>query len=79
LELEVKNTADDKESIKRPYKAEYESRKADVIVIMECLSDPCPGFYTDSLSQSLLVVCKDPKHTSTTSNSHNNENGDGKK
>jgi hypothetical protein len=62
LELEL-NITDNKESIKGPYKTECDSRQRDVIITTECLTDPCPGFYTDALSQSLLVVCKNPKHT----------------
>ena len=32
------------------------------IIITRCLSQKCIGFYTDSLSESILVRCLDPKH-----------------
>ena len=32
------------------------------ITITECLCDQCTGQYTDKLTQSLKVVCTDPKH-----------------
>jgi hypothetical protein len=32
------------------------------IIITKCLSDPCPIFYTDTMSQSILIECKDPRH-----------------
>lgn len=32
------------------------------IIITKCLSDHCNIFYTDTLSQSILIECKDPKH-----------------
>jgi hypothetical protein len=34
----------------------------DPIVITRCLKIPCSRFYTDSISQRLLVMCKDPRH-----------------
>jgi hypothetical protein len=51
-----------KESIKRLSDAVTKVRK--VVVISRCLCDPCPGFYTDTLSESILIECKDPRHTS---------------
>jgi hypothetical protein len=33
------------------------------IRITECPTDPCAIYYTDAISQSILVVCKNPKHT----------------
>jgi hypothetical protein len=33
-----------------------------IITITKCLSEPCAIFYTDTLSQSILIECKDPKH-----------------
>ena len=26
------------------------------------LTEPCPRFYTDTISESLMTECKDPKH-----------------
>ena len=33
------------------------------IIITECLCEHCTGQYTDTLTQSLKVVCTDPKHS----------------
>jgi hypothetical protein len=33
------------------------------IIITQCLSSNCNGYYTDSISESVLIQCKDPKHT----------------
>jgi hypothetical protein len=38
-----------------------------IIKITQCLSDPCAVYYTDSLSQSILIVCTNPKHTDSDS------------
>jgi hypothetical protein len=54
--------AEDKESIKRLSRAGCENTKADVVVLTECPTKPCAIYYTDTLSQSLLIVCKNPKH-----------------
>lgn len=35
------------------------------IKITECPTDPCAIYYTDAISQSILVVCQNPKHTDT--------------
>ena len=32
------------------------------IVVTECLSQGCTGFYTDSISESIFIKCLDPKH-----------------
>jgi hypothetical protein len=50
-----------KESIKRLSNADTQFRKT--VVITECLCDPCPGFYTDSISESILIECRDPIHS----------------
>ena len=34
------------------------------IVVTECLSHGCTGFYTDSISESIFIKCLDPKHNS---------------
>ena len=41
------------------------SRKTKIIVLTECptTTEPCAIYYTDTLSQSLLIVCKNAKHT----------------
>jgi hypothetical protein len=36
------------------------------VIITKCLSDPCPRFYTDTLSQSILIECKNPRHKTNT-------------
>jgi hypothetical protein len=33
-----------------------------LITITKCLSRHCTGFYTDSVSASILIKCCDPKH-----------------
>ena len=58
--LLVTNNA--KEPIKRLPNADTKSENR--IVITQCLCDPCPGLYTDTLSESILIECKDPRHTS---------------
>ena len=40
-----------------------QSRKT-LVVITKCLCDPCPVFYTDTISESILIRCKDPRHSS---------------
>lgn len=32
------------------------------IVVTKCLSTECTGVYTDTISESILIICKDPKH-----------------
>jgi hypothetical protein len=53
-------STDDKEAIKRLSKQASQNRK--LVVITKCLCDPCPEFYTDTLSESILIRCKDPRH-----------------
>ena len=36
------------------------------IKITECPTEPCAIFYTDAISQSIVVVCENPKHTYNT-------------
>jgi hypothetical protein len=52
---------DAKESIKRLFNADNEFRK--IVVITKCLGEPCPRFYTDTLSESIFIECRDPRHT----------------
>lgn len=33
-----------------------------VIGVTKCLSPECTGVYTDTISESILIICKDPKH-----------------
>ena len=33
-----------------------------IIQVTECPTEPCAIYYTDSLSQSILVICKNKKH-----------------
>ena len=56
--------------IKRPIKMTSKAksgsewiRNADVVVITKCPTTPCAIYYTDTLSQSLPVLCINPKHT----------------
>jgi hypothetical protein len=32
------------------------------IIVTKCLFNQCTGQYTDALTQSLKIVCSDPKH-----------------
>jgi hypothetical protein len=32
------------------------------VIITRCLKYPCPRTYTDTISESFLILCKDPKH-----------------
>jgi hypothetical protein len=32
------------------------------IVITKCLTSGCTGFYTDSIDETIFVICSDPKH-----------------
>jgi hypothetical protein len=50
-----------KEPIKRLPNADTKSENR--IVITQCLCDPCPGLYTDTISESLLIECRDPRHS----------------
>lgn len=51
---------DNKVDIKSLSKAECKSRKA--VIITKCLCEPCPRVYTDTISESILIECKDPHH-----------------
>jgi hypothetical protein len=42
---------------------EEQQQVTQIIIVTECLTEPCPVYYTDSLSQSILVICKNKKHT----------------
>jgi hypothetical protein len=39
-----------------------EQLKKTHIVITKCLIEKCSGFYTDTISESVLIECKDPSH-----------------
>jgi hypothetical protein len=41
---------------------EEQEQVTQIIPVTECLTEPCPIYYTDSLSQSILVICKNKKH-----------------
>ena len=41
---------------------EEEQQVAQIITVSECPTEPCAIYYTDSLSQSILVICKNKKH-----------------
>lgn len=47
---------------KRKKKLSVERKEPETIVITKCLIKPCPRIYTDSLSESILIHCKDPIH-----------------
>ena len=51
---------DDEESIKRLSKEEGKRKKA--VVITKCLQDNCTGWYTDTISESLIIQCRDARH-----------------
>jgi PIN domain nuclease of toxin-antitoxin system len=36
-----------------------------VVTLTNCPTEPCAIFYTDAISQSILVICKDARHTNT--------------
>jgi hypothetical protein len=42
--------------------AHQEKQQSRIITITECPTEPCAVYYTDSLSQSVLVICRNPKH-----------------
>ena len=54
-------STDGRASIKKISKSGYESKKT--IIITRCLCEPCPLFYTDTISGSILIKCRDPRHT----------------
>lgn len=43
-------------------RVETEQQNRNYIVITRCLTIPCPGIYTDTISERLLILCKDPRH-----------------
>jgi hypothetical protein len=44
------------------------------IIITRCLSEKCCGFYTDSLSERVLIRCQDPRHGHTNGGMIQNDN-----
>jgi len=41
---------------------EQNCQNSNYIAITRCLTIPCPGFYTDTISERLLILCRDPRH-----------------
>lgn len=41
---------------------EEEQERPRIIKITECLSKPCAVYYTDTLSESVLIICENPQH-----------------
>jgi hypothetical protein len=39
--------------------------KESIVILNECPTVPCQVYYTDALSESLLIICKSPKHKTT--------------
>ena len=39
-----------------------EQQVTHIITVTECPTEPCAVYYTDTLSHSLLVICKNKKH-----------------
>ena len=62
---------DHDDSIKSLPQEVLQHKKA--IVITQCLCDPCPKYYTDVISESILICCNDMKHTSYARHTSNNE------
>jgi hypothetical protein len=47
------------------------------IVVTRCLKTPCPRFYTDTISETFLILCRDPRHNALQSDkSLSNKSGD---
>jgi hypothetical protein len=49
-----------KQSIKSLSNADNKFRKR--VIITKCLCEPCPRFYTDTISESIIIECKNSKH-----------------
>ena len=48
------------------------------IVVTKCLKNPCPRSYTDAISETFLILCRDPIHNTLQSdNSFSNNSGAG--
>jgi hypothetical protein len=41
--------------------SEQEQRES--ITITKCLTQPCPEMYTDSVSESIQIICRSPSHS----------------
>jgi len=39
-----------------------EEQQSKIITVTECPTEPCTVYYTDALSQSVLVICRNRKH-----------------
>lgn len=37
------------------------------IIITQCPTEPCRHFYTDTITESILIECRDPRHLSLNS------------
>lgn len=48
---------------REPIKSLSNVQRKKVVIITKCLCDPCPVFYTDSIFESLLIECKDLRHS----------------
>jgi hypothetical protein len=53
---------DGRESIKNLSKEKQEKGNKKTVVITKCLVYPCPIFYTDTISESIMIECRDPIH-----------------
>jgi hypothetical protein len=46
----------------------------DSIIITECLSPECSGYYTDTISESIVIHCKSQRHNQESSGAHGEKN-----
>jgi hypothetical protein len=46
-----------------PEQTEQQGHREHLITLTECPAELCAVYYTDTWSQSLLIVCRNPKHT----------------
>lgn len=40
-------------------------KQQNTIIITKCLTEKCCAFYTDSLSEKVIIQCQDPRHEFT--------------
>ena len=52
-----------------------DNEKRQTIKITKCLTEKCRGFYTDSLSERILIHCQDPIHGHTNDGMIQKSNG----
>jgi hypothetical protein len=43
-------------------KLSEQTHEQDKVIVTRCLTKPCHRIYTDSLSESILIICNDPVH-----------------